>query len=455
MKWIYSLLLFLSIASFGQSDDSAKYIHYPYQYGIHIPRLWADSVLRAKKLVKFTGLTASTDTTTYKPLSIDASGNVNKMSYWPPSLDVATVSDIISDSLAAHPTLIVDSVNYTHSGAESDTITIAELVGKTALISEVHPYTLHFATTYPPATEEVWFNNATGGLKFGTALQSGQTITIVYKYLVTTGTPVVEGITIDGGSVQTGIVNITTGGGSGATLSQVDSSVVRATGRQNAVHMSCILRPTWSGSATTWEVLGVSDLHDTAFSPGLSVSVVGGQLRLNYPTMQYVAGMQANWDDVLAKELYAIGPSSGVTFTQFSIWKNAQQSDVWLGSDLLSGSYVNASGNTYRVKCDTSTGIFTVDIGLSANNIWYGCDVVAGNYYDNFPQANIVNYRRATTTEIQFYLTDATTGNRRKGLLTTNDNFFIRVNGRKAVSADAENFGTNAAIFVDGMFITN
>lgn len=98
MKWIYSLLLFISIAGFGQSDDSAKYIHYPYQYGIHIPRLWADSVLKAKKLVKFTGLTPSTDTTTYKPLIIDASGNVNKMSSWPvtPGTDTNSLSNRIN-----------------------------------------------------------------------------------------------------------------------------------------------------------------------------------------------------------------------------------------------------------------------------------------------------------------------------------------------------------------------
>jgi hypothetical protein len=45
-------------------------------------------------------------------------------------------------------------------------------------------------------------------------------------------------------------------------------------------------------------------------------------------------------------------------------------------------------------------------------------------------------------------LVDALTGLRRKGVLTTDDNFFISVTGRKAVNADVENFGTNAAITI-------
>jgi hypothetical protein len=48
MKWIFSLLLLTSIASFGQigkGDDSTKYIRYQNQYGSRLPRLWADSVM--------------------------------------------------------------------------------------------------------------------------------------------------------------------------------------------------------------------------------------------------------------------------------------------------------------------------------------------------------------------------------------------------------------------------
>lgn len=83
MKWILAILLFISAEAIGQTDDPNKYIRYQNQYGMRMPRLWSDSVLRAAGLVKFTGIAASADTTTYKPLTIDASGNVVKFGSWP------------------------------------------------------------------------------------------------------------------------------------------------------------------------------------------------------------------------------------------------------------------------------------------------------------------------------------------------------------------------------------
>lgn len=85
MKWILAILLFVSGAAIGQSDDTDKYIWYKFQYGSRMPRFWADSVLKAAGLVKFTGLAASADTTTYKPLGINSSGNVVKFGTWPGS----------------------------------------------------------------------------------------------------------------------------------------------------------------------------------------------------------------------------------------------------------------------------------------------------------------------------------------------------------------------------------
>lgn len=77
-------MIFISATTFGQTDDTDKYIWYKFQYGSRMARFWADSVLKAGGLVKFTGLaTASADTTTYKPTAVDASGNVVKMGSWP------------------------------------------------------------------------------------------------------------------------------------------------------------------------------------------------------------------------------------------------------------------------------------------------------------------------------------------------------------------------------------
>lgn len=83
MKWILAILLFIGGTAMGQSDDTDRYIWYKFQYGSRMPRFWADSILKAAGLVKFTGLSASIDTTTYKPVVIDDSGNVRKFTSWP------------------------------------------------------------------------------------------------------------------------------------------------------------------------------------------------------------------------------------------------------------------------------------------------------------------------------------------------------------------------------------
>lgn len=233
---------------------------------------------------------------------------------------------------------------------------------------------------------------------------------------------------------------------SSISSAQLDSALNRMRGKQNAIYFDCILRPVWTGSNSVWEILGRADSHDTLATGGLTVSTVGGQLRVSYPSVDYVCGFSTSWDDQLQKNLYAIGASTALTFSQFSIWKNFLQTDLWLGSDLLTGSYVNSSGNIYRIKCDTTTGIFTVDLSFNTSDTIYNASVEPANYYGTFPQAHIVNIRRKTSSSIEFYLTDALTGNARKGLLTTNDNFYISINGRKAVNADVENFGGNAAI---------
>lgn len=85
MKWILAILLLVSATVSGQSDDTDKYIWYKFQYGSRMPRFWADSVLKAAGLVKFTGISSTVDTGTYKPLGINSSGNVAKLPGWPGS----------------------------------------------------------------------------------------------------------------------------------------------------------------------------------------------------------------------------------------------------------------------------------------------------------------------------------------------------------------------------------
>jgi hypothetical protein len=45
MKWIFAILLLVSATAFGQVDDTTKYISYPYQYGMKIPRIWAPTTM--------------------------------------------------------------------------------------------------------------------------------------------------------------------------------------------------------------------------------------------------------------------------------------------------------------------------------------------------------------------------------------------------------------------------
>jgi len=45
MKWILAILLLISGATFGQVDDTTKYIAYPFQYGMKMPRIWAPTTM--------------------------------------------------------------------------------------------------------------------------------------------------------------------------------------------------------------------------------------------------------------------------------------------------------------------------------------------------------------------------------------------------------------------------
>src|SRR5690242_4614884 len=45
MKWIFSILLLVSASAIGQVDDTTKYISYPYQYGMKMPRVWAPTTM--------------------------------------------------------------------------------------------------------------------------------------------------------------------------------------------------------------------------------------------------------------------------------------------------------------------------------------------------------------------------------------------------------------------------
>lgn len=47
MKSLLAILLFITSATFAQTEDSTKYVHYKFQYGSWMPRFWADTLLRA------------------------------------------------------------------------------------------------------------------------------------------------------------------------------------------------------------------------------------------------------------------------------------------------------------------------------------------------------------------------------------------------------------------------
>lgn len=45
MKWILAILLLINVNAIGQVDDTTKYISYPTQYGMKIPRIWAPTTM--------------------------------------------------------------------------------------------------------------------------------------------------------------------------------------------------------------------------------------------------------------------------------------------------------------------------------------------------------------------------------------------------------------------------
>ncbi len=97
------------------------------------------------------------------------------------SLDTATVNQLITDSIAAHPPLLVDTTNFT-AGSTVDTITLPAFIGKAVMHVISFPYVLQIATAYPPASNEVWVETSTGGVKFGTPIVAGQKVSVQYKH---------------------------------------------------------------------------------------------------------------------------------------------------------------------------------------------------------------------------------------------------------------------------------
>jgi hypothetical protein len=306
------------------------------------------------------------DTTT---ITIRTTG-VNDSALMVNTNNVATVQRL-ADSLAAHPTLIVDTVVYAHAGAESDTTTHSELIGKTVISLEAHPYNLHLATSYPPASDEVYVNTATGGTKFGTALQSGQTITWIYKYLTTTGTPVVEGIQVNGGPTQTGIVGIATGlpkPGKSIRI-KVDSVFNRVdVGDSSYAVLAGVLRPTFdtATSQNTWAWISNSDHGNINIKDSVVATSTGVQVFYDSSTYPKVITFLIVNDETASRIAQTTGSFQGKAGSLF--WSNGgYTAGASVGLTNATITLSNLRGISVQVVWNGSAWVMT-NVGQNAIN---------------------------------------------------------------------------------------
>lgn len=171
--------------------------------------------------------------------------------------------------------MVVDTVVYTHSGSSVDTLTFSELSGKIVISVNVHPFSLYVVNT-DPSTDQVRVNSVTGGVKFGTAINTGQQVTFIYVYSTSSGSPVVSGLSVNGGALQTGNVNVTVPSqfnpiaGSNITLSGSYPNITfNSTGgsggssaqtfdTDTATSIALVgghIRPTYSAGTNTWSFI--------------------------------------------------------------------------------------------------------------------------------------------------------------------------------------------------------
>ncbi|WP_430900453.1 MULTISPECIES: hypothetical protein [unclassified Paraflavitalea] len=189
--------------------------------------------------------------------------------------DTLKISGTVSGgSSGVSSATVVDTVTYIHSGSSIDTLTFSELIGKTVISANLHPYSLYLVSTTPSA-DQVRVNSITGGVKFGTPINTGQQFTLVYIYSSSSGSPVVSGIKVNSGATQTGIVDVTIPAqfnpiaGTGVTLigsypnitfnaSGSGGSAAQTFDTDTATSIALVgghIRPSYSAGTNTWSFI--------------------------------------------------------------------------------------------------------------------------------------------------------------------------------------------------------
>lgn len=317
---------------------------------------------------------------------------------------------------------IVDWIDTTNSGSEFSTWTNANLVGKTILEVQAYPYNLQPVNS-SPASDQVQINTITGVATFGTPIQNGQSVRIVYKYLAANSA--VDGsetkITQGAGIVVTG---------SGTTGSPYEVASVFGgngllTGDSTYALLAGVLRPEYDTTTNTNRWYWINDNGHSNINFIDSILVLSSEIHVYYnqayskvstflivpdESVSQIVRTTANFQGVAGSVRYTNGPyfAGARVFVdsaiiQFSAMKSLSFRLSYNGT---AWSWTNTPGNLNAInisspapKVTWTNGVLDVD-SLTFNarqfpNVgMYRFNGTVDSLLAYHPSINLINNRR-------------------------------------------------------------